>query len=163
MSAVIVSNHRRGQSQSVKVSLGDTITTEHIVNSDIVPVIPDGWSIEVPQESGQLKLNSRQVVLLSLNEYLADLGDSCTLDQRFLSEDVLDTNFVDYLRTHPEFISASWKGYTIYFPATTQDFGDRYTCLNVYGIHWSDGKWNKIIRSVNSFWNDNDFVAVFRQ
>jgi hypothetical protein len=113
---------------------------EYLVDCDASPFIPQGWTVESHQRSGQFKLGRKSVTfylseqqkkgsVISGHEFLKELSGKA----------VLNANVLDELLKHPEIIPEEWKDKNVFFWGTIyrRSRGD----LCVLHLFWSGSAW----------------------
>lgn len=105
-------------------------TTQHLIDCDIDPFIPDGWTVEQHQRGGQWMWN---ILHVSLH------ADSCHQDIP------LNANVLDFLINNSHLIPTEWKGPCEWKPRCTFFPGTIYRTLGgnrcMRYLFWRDGRW----------------------
>ncbi len=135
-----------------------------ILNFDIDPFIPEGWSIHPEDQIASRLTGSWELDLGKIGLHL-DTGQQDGKDivghelKRSLeSQQVLPAHVLDYLLVHPELIPESWKGKDIFFWGTVYRKSVGY--LYVHFLFWSSGKWRWDSFRLGSPWYDRHPCAV---
>ncbi len=137
---------------------------EHVIDCDVNPMIPDGWSIKGDgaehQKGGQFKWDPAQVNLF--------LSDKQKNGKRIVGNDlrkelegkpVLNACVLDYLLAHPHLIPDDWKGKAVFFWGTV--YRDSGGYLLVRYLCWNEGRWDWNFSWLGSGWVD-EFPAALR-
>ena len=121
---------------------GQFAQTQHVVDCDARPVVPDGWSVLDHRKGGrQLVLGLSKVGLyLSPNQMDGKVIEGNKLRKELASEPVLNANVLDYLLAHPELIPEEWKGKYVFFWGTI--YRDSNGHLDVRCLCWGGGAWD---------------------
>ncbi len=144
------------------------LTTQHIVDCDIVPIVPHGCSIEEHKKDGQLSLDMSRVELhLSQNQVDGSIIEGNKLREELTSRSVpvLNANVLSYLLQNQELIPESWKcdvnnrTRQIFFWGTI--FRSR-SLLFVQYMYWDNNSmwwWN--YRRLDRVWSKGSPAATF--
>ncbi len=99
------------------------------IDCDGAPYIPDGWSIEEHQKSGQFELDPTKIKLyLSEAQRKGDKISGNELRKELEGKLILNAYVLDYLLTHPELIPEDWK----------RDDEGRIRCIFFWGTIYRD-------------------------
>jgi len=119
---------------------------EHIIDLDVAPLIPDGWSYH---KEDQLPKRACGEFVWDATKTRLHLSPKQTSGKKWVTSHDLKTelqehtvfgaNVLDYLLEHPYLIPDEWKGKVVSFWGTVY----RYTGggLVVRYLCWSDGQW----------------------
>lgn len=121
------------------------VVTNHLINLDAKPFVPNGWKVEEHRQGGQFAWDKAKTGL-----YLADRQKSGTIvgnELRKVLKDqpVLNANALDYLLANPHLIPEEWKGKYVFFWGTI--YRSSGGGLYVRCLCWDDGRWRW-----GSFW-----------
>jgi hypothetical protein len=112
---------------------------EHLIDCDVNPFIPDGWSVEEHKKGGMFKFNPEKISLyLSKKQKKGSIG-GYDLRKELSDKPVMNANVLDYLLAHPELIPEEWKGKYIFFWGTI--YRDSDGRLDVRCLGWSGSEW----------------------
>mgnify|MGYP001572432894 CR=1 FL=1 len=135
---------------------------EHLVNCDVHPHIPSGWSLDGKgtehRKGGIVKLERRgedlyangRKIELFLAEGQKGIIEGYVLRKVLANEPVLNANVLDYLLEHPELIPESWKGKYVFFWGDVYRVSDGLLCVRY--LCWLGGGWRW-----RCLWFDDDF------
>ena len=138
---------------------------EHVIDCDVNPMIPDGWTIEEHTKGGQLKWDPAKATLFLTDAQKNGVIEGNELRKELAKEPVLNACVLDYLLAHPHLIPDSWKvheqGRTrfIYFWGTIYRGSDGNLCVRC--LCWNDGRWSSYFRWLGRVWDDQN-PAVLR-
>ena len=123
---------------------------ERLIDCDVNPFIPNGWSVEEHKKGGMFKFNPEKISLhLSKKQKKGSIGGH-DLRKELSDKPVINANVLDYLLAHPELIPEEWKGKYIFFWGTIYRRSDGG--LYVRGLYGDGSKWGWGCR-----WLDIDF------
>ena len=146
---------------------GETVIkmTEHLINCDADPFVPEGWKVEEHKKMGQLVFDPAKVKLyLSRNQQNGKRIKGNELRKELANEPVLNANVLDYLLAHPELIPEEWKKDEkdntryIYFWGTIYRYSSGYLCVRC--LCWSGGSWDWNDHWLDGGWFGNNPAAV---
>ncbi len=134
--------------------------SQHVINCDVDPFIPEGWKVEEHKKGGQqLVWDSTKVVLfLSDKQKNGKSIKGHDLRKELTGLPVLNANVLDYLISHPELIPESWKGQFVYFWGTIYRYADGH--LYVRCLCWGDGRWCWDYDWLRNDWSGRSPAAV---
>lgn len=118
---------------------GNVVVTKHIIDCDIDPYIPKGWTVESHRKGGQFEWDAASVGLYSPKQFQFSVIEGNKIRHDIEMEQIINANVLDYLLVYPELIPESWKGKGIFFWGTIyRDFRNRLVvrCLCFQGEHW---------------------------
>ena len=127
------------------------VTSNHVVDLDADPFVPDGWSVEEHQRGGSFEWNPEKASLFLTEEQSNgsyNRGDD--LRKKLEGMNPFNANLLDYLLKHPDLIPDEWKGKWVFFWGTIYRFSSGFLfvrCLRWFGDEWH---WRY-------FWLDDDF------
>ena len=137
---------------------------EHVIDCDVDPFVPSGWTVESHTKGGQFAFNSARIKLyFSRNQQDGKVIEGNELRKELANEHVLNANVLDYLLAHPKLIPEEWKkdkrGNTryIFFWGTIYRSRDN---LYVRSLYWSDGVWVWYSNWLGRGWHDGYPAAV---
>jgi len=111
-------------------------TTEHIIDCDANPFVPDGWKVEEHQKGGQFKFDASLVQLfLAEGQQNGNALEGIKLHKELAGKPVLNANVFDYLLAHKELIPKDWKDKYVFFWGTI--YRDSGGCLYVRYLYWN--------------------------
>lgn len=128
---------------------------EHLINCDVDPYLPDGWSVEEHKPGGgQFSFNPTNIELYLSKKQVQDsiVGDD--LWKELNGKKVLNACVLDYLLVHPEIIPEEWKGKYIFFFGTVYRNSDDF--LYVRYLDWDGSEWYWCC-----YWLGGDFYSRF--
>ena len=139
------------------------VVLEDIIDTDLVPLAPDGFLLESHLGFGRWQLHSEEIELFLSEEQKKKFHLGNRLKKLLWSlkdKKFLNVNVLDYLLAHQELIPESWKGKYIFFWGTIYSRAGDGRC--VYCLYWSGGKWTRIFRwlDIGFGLNSNDFAAT---
>lgn len=112
---------------------------EHLIDCDVAPVIPEGWSIEEHRPGGQFSFNATKVELYLTKKQTKNPVVGNDLQKELKGKAVLNANVLDYLLAHPELIPEDWKGKYVFFWGTI--YRNANGSLYVRYLGWSGRQW----------------------
>lgn len=129
----------------------ENIVTEHVIDCDAKPLVPEGWTVEEHRRYRKLAWDATKVQLyLSWRQkgegYLGFIKGR-TLQKELKDRPVLNANVLDWLLGHTHLIPEEWKDKWVYFWGTI--YRDRFGDLRVRYLRWYDGRW----------WGHHDWIA----
>src|SRR4051812_5109537 len=84
--------------------------TQHVIDLDANPFVPNNWKVEEHKKGGQFKWNPASIRFhLSPNQQNGKVIEGNKLRKELANEPVLNANILDYLLAHPELIPEEWK------------------------------------------------------
>lgn len=140
-------------------------TTEHVVDCDAKPFVPQGWKIEEHKKGGQVKLDLSKVRLhLSPNQINGKVIEGNKLRKELASEPVFNANVLDYLLAHPELIPEDWKrdeeGNACYIFFWGTVYRDADGSLSVRCLRFGGGQWYWYYHWLGHDWHSRRPAAV---
>ena len=136
---------------AVLSGISEIIPIKHVVDLDVDPMIPNGWTVEKHIKGGQFEFDPEKVVLY-LDEGQQDGGMIVgnELRQKLAGKGAYNANLLDFYLANPHLIPEEWKGKFIFFWGTIYRYssGDLY----VRYFYWNGVRWNW-----NYYWLDDDF------
>lgn len=135
------------------------VVTNHVINLDAKPFVPNGWTVEEHIKGGQLAWDKAKVALhLEPEQQNSKVIVGNELRKRLENEPVLNANTLDYLLANPDLIPDEWKGRYIFFWGTIyrNSVGD----LCVRGLFWRSGRWYWSSIWLGSAWLSDNPAAV---
>lgn len=120
-----------------------TPETEHIIDCDAAPFVPDDWTVEEHKKGGMLDLDKTKIELyLSRRQRRSEFVEGNKLRKELQDKPVLNANVLDYLLKHPFLIPEKWKGETVFFWGTIYNCirGGDYLCVR--GLWWVGDRWD---------------------
>ena len=131
-----------------------------IIDCDVSPSIPNGWSIEEHVAGGQLEWDPAKVELwLDKKQKNSNSITGKALRKKLAKKKVFNVNVLDYLLANPHLIPEEWKGRYIYFWGTI--YRDRDGCVvYVRYLYWGDDAWCWHYDWLGNHWYDCHPAAV---
>lgn len=130
------------------------VWVEHIINCDVQPFTPSGWSVEKHTPGGQWPWDPSKIILyLSKKQKKSGTIEGNKLRQELEKLEgmlTLNANVLDYLLAHPEIIPEEWKGKAVFFWGTIYRHSDGY--LIVRCLYWDGSQWDW-----DNYWFGSDF------
>lgn len=124
--------------------------SEHLIDCDVAPFIPDGWTVEEHKLGGQYKFSQDNISLyLSAKQNKGSIEGN-KLRKELADKPVLNANVLDYLLAHPEVIPEEWKGKYLFFWGTIYRNSRGDLCVRY--LYWYGSQWYWLYR-----WLDDDF------
>ena len=127
---------------------------ENLIDCDVNPFIPDGWSVEEHKKGGMFKFNPEKISLYLSKKQKKGSIEGNNLRKELASQPVLNANVLDYLLAHPELIPEEWKGKYIFFWGTIYRLSDGSLFVRYLRWHGSGWYWNY-------YWLDGGFFYGF--
>ncbi len=141
---VLCMGNNLGLVRDVLLGHAEVKVVDHIINCDVEPIIPNGWSLTGEgaehQKGGQWKWDHKQVNLfLSGPQQKGKTIGGHDLRKELKGKPVLNACVLDYLLKNPHLIPDEWKGKAVFFWGTIyrRSDGDLYVSY----LYWSDGRW----------------------
>jgi hypothetical protein len=113
---------------------------EHLIDCDVNPFIPNGWSVEEHKKGGMFKFNPEKISLYLSKKQKKGSIEGNDLRKELANQPVLNANVLDYLLAHPELIPEEWKGKAVFFWGTIYRRSDGR--LSVRCLRWNGSEWN---------------------
>lgn len=139
--------------------VGCNVTTKHIIDSDVQPVIPNGWSIEEHCKGGKLEWNPEKI-----SHYLSDsqktgtiVGNELRKELADKSVSILNACVLDYLLENPHLIPEEWKAKDLFFWGTV--YRNAFGRLCVRCLCWNGTQWDSGRRCLGDDWNSTTSAA----
>ena len=119
---------------------------EHLIDCDVQPFVPNGWTVEEHQKGGQWKFDPKQVeFFLASGQKGGKVIEGNKLRKELAKKPVLNANVLDYLLANPHIIPEEWKkdgqGNTRYIFFWGTVYRDSDGGLFVRYLFWYDGRW----------------------
>ena len=131
---------------------------EHLIDCDLNPFIPNGWSVEGHKKGGLFKFDPAKISLyLSKNQRKGSISGH-DLRKELVDKPVMDANVLDYLLAHPELIPEEWKGKYIFFWGTIYRHSVGNLCVR--GLGWDGSKWSWDFSWLGLAFNSGDPAAL---
>jgi len=112
---------------------------EHLIDCDVNPFIPNGWSVQEHKKGGMFKFNPEKISLyLSKKQKKGSIGGH-DLRKELANKPVMNVNVLDYLLAHPELIPEEWKGKAVFFWGTI--YRSSGGLLYVRYLRWNGSRW----------------------
>jgi len=127
---------------------------EHLIDCDVNPFIPNGWSVEEHKKGGMFKFNPEKISLYLSKKQKKGSIEGNDLRKELANQPTLNANVLDYLLAHPELIPEEWKDKYIFFWGTIYRYSDG--SLGVRYLYWNGSEWDWYC-----VWLDGDFYSVF--
>lgn len=131
---------------------------EHIIDPDVDPFIPDGWTVEEHKKMGQWKFNPAEISFFLSNKQKKGSIVGHDLRKELAKRAVLNANVLDYLLAHPELIPDKWKGKYIFFWGTI--YRDSVGRLYARCLRWGGGRWDWDYRWLGRDFYDNNPAMI---
>lgn len=141
-------------------------TTEHIIDLDVDPYIPERYLIENHQKGGQFTWNADQIALhVSSGQRCKEVIFGDRLREELKGLPVLNANALDYLLQHPHLIPDEWKGCKeerVSFWGTVYSH-KQFSALYVRSLYWNQhqGEWKWECSTLKEEWNYCFRAAIF--
>ncbi len=129
-----------------------------MIDCDAKPFVPNGWSVEEHQMSGQFSLNSAKIELYLSRKQAKGLIVGNDLRDRIKGRSVLNANVLDYLLAHPELIPNNWKGKYVFFWGTI--YRDSYNNLSVRYLRCIGSEWCCDYYCLNCYFDSDEPCAL---
>lgn len=143
-----------------------TVTTQHLIDCDADPFIPNGWTVESHKKGGRFAFDPAKIRLyLSPNQQGGKhIEGTKLLRKELANEPVLNANILDFLLKNPYLIPEEWKKDAngniryIFFWGTIYRLsnGDLY----VRSMYWLVGSWYWLYDWLGRDWRGIDPAAV---
>ncbi|MEK7554697.1 MAG: hypothetical protein AAB518_01785 [Patescibacteria group bacterium] len=144
-----------------------------IVDCDLNPTAPKGWTVKSHAKGGKVKLERRGDALfvdgVEIELFLDDTQKKDSIQghklrEKLTGKPVLNACVLDYLLAHPHLIPESWKKdeqgrtrYIFFWGTIFRDSGDG---LGVRCLCWDGGRWSWGYGWLGSGFGDQDLAAV---
>ena len=141
------------------------VMTQHLINCDAPPFIPDGWRVEEANQlmnrvRGVFEWDPNKVKLhLSPNQMSGKFIKGEQLQTELANESVLSANVMDYLLAHPTLIPDEWKGKYVFFWGTVYRDSDGDLCVR--SLYFGGGGWRSGYDWLGFDWR-GDYPAAVR-
>ena len=118
----------------------------HVIDTDVAPFIPDGFSLESHIGHGLWKYDFSLIELFLSKEQKKsyqvgnELYKAIKAVKALKDKIALNANVLDYLLAHQELIPESWKGKLIFFWGTI--YRDSFGALCVRYLGWNGSSWS---------------------
>ncbi len=137
--------------------------TEHLIDLDTKPFVPDGWSVEKHNKGGQFQWDGAKVKLyLARGQKNGKVIEGNKLRNKLRKElakkHVFNANLLDYLLAHPHLIPEEWKEKAVFFWGTI--YRDRGGGLYVRCLFWSGDGWNRDFGWLDRGWSGGSPAVV---
>ena len=126
---------------------------ERLIDCDVNPFIPNGWSVEEHKKGGLFKFDPSKISFYLSKKQKKGTISGHDLHKELANKPVMNANVLDYLLAHPELIPEEWKGKYIFFWGTIYRLSDGD--LYVRYLDWLGSQW-----FWNYHWLDNAFNSV---
>ena len=135
------------------------VVTNHIINLDSKPFVPNGWKVEEHRQGGQFAWNPTKVSLhLEPEQQNGKVIVGNELRKVLKDQSVLNANALDYLLANPELIPEEWKGRAVFFWGTIYRVSGGSLCVRY--LYWFDGRWVWLNGWLDHDWNSRYPAAV---
>jgi hypothetical protein len=149
---------KKGTEWLTKIDV-QTIVDKDIVDLDIDPRTPEGWSIEEHKKGGQFKYDPTKVELyLDEDQKNGSNIEGNKLRKNLANQNVFNANLLDFLLKNPQLIPESWKGNAIFFWGTV--YRDAVGNLCICCLYWDGLRWRWNYSCLDSRWGCGDPTAV---
>lgn len=139
--------------------LVDTATSDRIIDCDVNPHIPDGWSVSHHIKQGMIAWNPDEIRLYRSPCQEERLVQGYTLRICVMDEAViLNACVLDFLLTNPHLIPEDWKGKTILFWGTL--FEDEDGNQRVGLLVWNGDRWKAEYPWLDSKFSERCVAAI---
>lgn len=130
-----------GQLLQVQLGHAEIKMVEHLIDCDVDPFVPDGWSVEEHKKGGKIQSDVSKIELwLAKGQQNSKVIGGNKLREELKGKKVLNANVLDYLLAHQNLIPEEWKVKAIFFWGTIyRDLGGR---LCVRYLRWGGGVWD---------------------
>lgn len=137
--------------RSVLRGLGEVVITKYVVDLDVDPMVPNGWTVEKHTKGGQLEFDSEQIALY-LDEQQQDGGVIVgnELRKKLKGKKAYNANLLEFYLANPNLISEEWKGKYVFFWGTIYRSSDGH--LYVRYLYWNGVRWYR-----DYYWLGSDF------
>jgi len=143
----------------VRLGHAEIVTSEHVIDCDAQPFVPDGWSIEEHRKGGAFKWDPVKVSLhLGRGQQNGKWIEGNRLRKELANKPVLNANILDYLLANPHLIPEEWKAKLVFFWGTI--YRDRRGGLCVRYLEWRGDRWLWDTFWLSFDWRDGNPAAV---
>ncbi|QQG46157.1 MAG: hypothetical protein HYY55_04355 [Candidatus Niyogibacteria bacterium] len=154
-----------GDFRSVLNGQAEIKMTEHVINLDADPFVPDGWRVEKHQKGGGLfKWDPKKVrFYLSKSQLNGKVIKGKELHAELEGKPVLNANVLDYLFAHPYLIPEEWKRDERGNTRNISFWGTKYSlpgCYVIRCLYWNGDTWSWGYIWINSIWLDSSPAAL---
>lgn len=135
------------------------VVTNHVINLDAKPFVPNGWQLEEHIKGGQFAWDKAKVGLhLEPEQQNGKVIFAHELRKRLENQPVLNANALDYLLANSELIPDEWKGKYVFFWGTIYRYSDglRY----VRCLYWGGDRWHCGNDWLDLVWDSSRPAAV---
>lgn len=137
--------------------LNTLFATEHIINCDVDPYVPDDWKVEEHIKSGHLVWNPDEVEPWLCDEQKYRI-DGYKLRELLKDKPVLNACVLDYLLANPHLIPREWRSKVVLFWGTIYHDSDGDLCVR--SLFWDYGRWAWGDYRFGNYISDNNLVAL---
>lgn len=113
---------------------------ERLIDCDVNPFIPYGWSVEEHKKGGMFKFNPKKFSLYLSKKQKKGTYIGSELRKELHSKSVMNANVLDYLLAHPELIPEEWKGKKVIFWGTIYRDSTDLPCVRC--LFWNGSGWD---------------------
>jgi hypothetical protein len=125
---------------------------ECLIDCDIAPFVPDGWTVEEHIPGGQLDFSSAKVKLYLAKKQKEGFVVGNDLRKELRNKSVMNANVLDWYLAHSKKIPNAWKGKYVFFWGTIYRNADGV--LYVRCLYWDGNQWDW-----NCSWLDSNFYS----
>lgn len=140
----------------VRLGHAEIVTPEHVIDCDVDPFVPDGWSVEEHRRGGMVKWDPTLVWLYLDRLQKSGVVGGDKLHKALAKKPVLNANVLDYLLAYPHLIPEEWEGKYVFFWGTIYRRRGRYGRLYVRFLLRRGGEWHWHFYSLGRVWGGVD-------
>ncbi|MBU1014925.1 hypothetical protein KKI17_00595 [Patescibacteria group bacterium] len=141
------------------VGAGKGVESAHIIDLDVDPFVPNGWTIEEHIKGGQLEWDPTKLSFyLSEGQQHGGHVQGDKLREELKGKLAYNANLLDDFLAHPELIPEDLKGKRVFFWGTI--YRHPSGPLRVRYLHWHGGGWGWYFAWLGSDLYDNYLAAV---
>jgi len=134
---------------------------EFVIDCDVNPMIPDGWTIEKHTKGGAFRFAKDRILLHLAKKQKSGTILGHDLHKELEKEPVLNACVLDYLLAHTHLIPEEWKGQTVFFWGTIYRCAGVNLCIRC--LCWDDGRWSWHYHWLDGDWSSGSSAAVAQQ
>ncbi len=153
LSSEVRDRYMQSDFRDVVRGISEIVPIKHVIDCDVDPFVPEGWTVESHKKSGLFKWDASKIELyLSKNQQRSKYIQGNKLREELAQKPTLNANVLDYLLKHPELIPEEWKGKAIFFWGTIYRGSGGYPGVRYLGWHGSHWDWRY-------YWLSNNFSS----
>lgn len=135
----------------------EKVNTRNLINCDVDPFIPEGWTVESHKKGGMLEWDPSKIELYLSEKQKTGWIKGEDLLKELEGKNVLNGCVLDYLLKHQELIPESWKEKFVYFFGTV--YRDPSGGRRLLSLCWGDGGWSWDYRSLGGGFGASGLAA----